>query len=258
MTMKVMTFNLRVHVESDGVNAWPHRYHAAAQAILAHGADIVCTQEGRLPMLRDLEGLLPDYAWVGIGRMGGQDDEYCAVFYNKTKLRAVEEGHFGLSEHPEQLGYMSWNTACPRMCTWVRLQAANSEEWMVFNTHLDHISEEAQRKGMALIRSRMADILSSAGVPSILTGDFNVGPDHPVIQELDEAGYVNAFSILPGGAQGVDATFHDFKGGLTGETIDYIYVTPGVTVEHVEVDRGQYDNRYPSDHYPVVASITRH
>ncbi|MFB9277498.1 endonuclease/exonuclease/phosphatase family protein [Cohnella cellulosilytica] len=257
MLAKIMTFNLRLNVASDGENAWPNRVKAAAEAIKRHDADIVGIQEGLLPMLRDLEPLLPEYAWVGEGREGGEQGEYSAIFYKRGKWKAEEVGGFGLSETPGKLGAMSWNTACPRMCTWARFKSAAGEELVVFNTHLDHLSDEAQTKGMELIRRRIERFRETTVLPVVLTGDFNVGPEHAVVSGLERAGYLNAYSVLPEGVRGVGRTFHDFLGGEPGEPIDYVFASPDLAIVGVEVDRGQYDGRYPSDHYPVIAEVSR-
>jgi len=253
--MKIMTFNLRTNVASDGFNAWPNRYTVAAGTIREHDADIVCVQEALHGMLQDLEGQLPDYAWVGEGRRGGLEDEFCAIFYKKEKLDLQDYGNFGLSENPERPGQQDWETACPRMCTWARFKSVQGEKFAVFNTHLDHISEEAQTKGMELIRKRIGLVREQTGMPAVLTGDFNVGPGHAVVKGLEEAGFLDAYSGLPGGAAAAGATFHDFKGGEEGEPIDYIFATPGIAFERLEVDRREYEDRYPSDHYPIIAVL---
>lgn len=258
--MKAMTFNLRVMVESDGDNAWNHRVRAAAQAVLHEQPDILCTQEGRYGMLQDLEAELPGYQWIGEGRRGGREDEHCAVFYDTAKWRLVEAGHFSLSEEPETLGTLSWGTSFPRMCTWVRLRSLwNGQEIAVFNTHLDHISHEAQIKGMELIRRRMEMLCQTLPEPLLLlAGDLNVEPDHPVICGLEQAGYRNAYAVLPPGPPETTPgqTFHDFQGGEDGLPIDYIFTSPGLHAEAVRVDRGRYEGRFPSDHYPVCAVLS--
>lgn len=249
----MLTFNLRVHVEQDGENAWPHRVEAAAEAVHASRADIVCTQEGKLAMLKDLQEQLPEYAWLGEGRSNGADDEYCAVFYLRESFQVMESGTFGLSERPDQLGFMSWQTACPRICTWARLQHKDGQSWLIFNTHLDHISEEARREGARLIVQRMEQISGALGIPAVLCGDFNCEPDSEAIRILEQAGMRSVYSALrerPG------RTFHGFHGGESGEPIDYIFVQAQVGIVSANVDRSLYGGRYPSDHYPVGARIT--
>lgn len=251
-----MTFNLRTNVPSDGENAWPMRPEAVARAILRHDPDIVCAQEALYAMLLDLEPLLEKYSWVGEGRRGGQNDEFCAIWFKKRKASVAESGSFGLSEKPERLGELGWGADYPRMCTWARLRMTDGGELAVFNTHLDHVSESAQVNGMRLVMDRIGELRERTGASVALTGDFNVGPAHAVVRELEQAGYVNGYSSLPGGAAAAGATFHDFRGGEAGEPIDYIFASPDVAVSRIEVDRGRYEGRYPSDHYPVCAVLS--
>jgi endonuclease/exonuclease/phosphatase family metal-dependent hydrolase len=256
MNLKVMTFNLRVMVADDGENAWGLRYRAVAAAIKKSGADIVCTQEAMLPMLEDLQAFLPEYGWIGQGRQGGNTDEHCAVFYRKEALQAADSGHFGLSECPDLPGFLSWNTACPRMCTWIRFRSVLGGECFVFNTHLDHVSDEAKENGIRLVIDRMNRCRAHSGLPAVLAGDFNSRPGSRVIRLLEEAGYRNAYSMAPGIQPNIGKTWHGFEGGAGGEPIDYIFVSPEVSVLSVSVDRERYDGRYPSDHYPVEASLS--
>lgn len=250
MQLNLMTFNLRVHVLEDGDNAWPNRIAGAAEAIKQASADIVCTQEGTPAMLRDLQAMLPDYRSIGTSRSSGTEDECCAIFYKQDVVTLIESGHFGLSEHPEQLGYMSWDTACPRMCTWVKFGNREGKEWIVYNTHLDHVSHEAREKGIELILSRMNG--SNNLIPVMLTGDFNCEPSSRTIELIDESGLISAFSVLE---EPLSRTYHAYQGGDTGSPIDYIYVSKAARISSATIDRSLYNGRYPSDHYPITAAI---
>lgn len=253
MEIKVMTFNLRIHVQQDGANAWPNRILEAAEVIKQSGASIICTQEGSFAMLKDLEMLLPDYAWHGEGRQGGQEDEHCAIFYLRNHMEVIDSGTFGLSEYPEQLGYKSWETGCPRICTWAKLRMSDGQICCIFNTHLDHMSEEARTRGIQLIVERMDTMCSENGIPAVLAGDFNSYPESDVIRILNETGLKSAYSALK--ENRVGRTYHGFDGGEKGEPIDYIYVTREVQIESVQVIRSMYNGRYPSDHYPIAAVL---
>ncbi|REE78902.1 endonuclease/exonuclease/phosphatase family metal-dependent hydrolase [Paenibacillus taihuensis] len=250
LKLHIMTFNLRVHVLDDGDNAWPNRIAEAAEAIKHAQADIVCTQEGTPSMLRDLQELLPEYRSLGASRSSGTEDECCAIFYKSDVVTLKESGHFGLSEHPEQLGYMSWDTACPRMCTWAKFSNREGGEWIVYNTHLDHVSEEARQKGIQLILSRMNS--ARIQLPAMLTGDFNCEPESSVIELINEAGLTSAFSVLD---EPLSRTYHAFQGGDTGSPIDYIYVSQNTRLVSCVIDRSLYNGRYPSDHYPITAAV---
>ncbi|SFI50449.1 Metal-dependent hydrolase, endonuclease/exonuclease/phosphatase family [Paenibacillus sp. UNC496MF] len=260
MAWTVMTFNLRNSSANDGDNAWPNRIGAAAATIRAHAPSLFGIQEGFLHMLEELNALLPDYAWIGEGRGGGTEDEHCAIFYRKADFDLLEQGQFWLSETPEQAGSVGWDSSLPRICTWGRFRAAGSpeREIAVYNTHLDHIGEQAREQGMRLVLRSMAR--EGQDRPAILMGDFNAEPGDRVIRFLrgqtdidgDRSELTDAYAALeasPG------RTFHDFRGGTEGEPIDYLFVNAPLTVSAVQVDRGDIDGRYPSDHYPVIARI---
>lgn len=254
MELGVMTFNLRINVKQDGANSWPNRILEAAEVIKESGASVICTQEGSYSMLKDLEVLLPEYAWIGQGRMGGHEDEHCAIFFHRNSLEVVNSGTFGLSEYPEQIGTKSWDTSCPRICTWIQLQKPDGQLCCIFNTHLDHMSSEAREKGIQLIVERMDTMRSDSGIPAVLAGDFNSNPDSDVIRYLNEMGLHNAFSIVE--ERAAVRTYHGFDGGETGEPIDYIFVTKEIRIESVHINRKKYNGRYPSDHYPVSVLLT--
>jgi endonuclease/exonuclease/phosphatase family metal-dependent hydrolase len=249
-----MTFNLRYNEVKDGDNAWPHRVDQAAGLIRRYRPAAVGTQEGLLPMLTDLQQRLPAYAWVGEGRGGGHEDEHNAIFFDTSLLRVQEWGQFWLSETPERPNSVSWDSSLPRICTWARLQslAEPGLEWMLYNTHLDHIGQEARMKGTALICSRMGSRFEAgAPLPAVLTGDFNAWPSNPAIMRT-RSELFDAYRTLDGD---VGMTAHSFKGGTKGYPIDYIFASGDVSVSEAQVIRDNVGGRYPSDHYPVLARM---
>ncbi len=255
-TAVVMTFNLRRATWMDGRNAWRHRKGSAAEAIRAAGADVVGTQEGSHAMLLELNALLPGYAWVGEGRRGGARDETNAILYRADRWEPERSGTFWLSETPERPGSRAWGAAFPRICTWAlfRSRCRDGLRWAVFNTHLDHISASARRRGIELVAARAPDV--AEGVPLALTGDFNAKPGGEVAETLREAGWRNAFDAMPGGAAEAGATYHAFRGGgERGRPIDYIYYKAFAEEVEAFVDRAVYRGQYPSDHYPVAARL---
>ncbi|WP_349408487.1 endonuclease/exonuclease/phosphatase family protein [Pseudalkalibacillus sp. SCS-8] len=257
MELKAMTFNLRVDLPQDGKNAWAHRKDKVKHMLGKHRPLIIGTQEGTLPMLKDISHLLPDYQWLGEGRRGGLEDEFCAIFYRGEELEVLNSGQFWLSEQPDVPGSISWDSDFPRICTWAYFQSKihRQESFLHFNTHLDHVSQQAREKGIQLILEKIQQLHAKEGVPVILTGDFNAEPDQKAIRYIDE--YVSdtltlqdAFSqITPG------KTFHSFEGGFKGKPIDYIFTTPDVHILSTEIDRSEVNGGYPSDHYPVLTTL---
>jgi endonuclease/exonuclease/phosphatase family metal-dependent hydrolase len=88
----------------------------------------------------------------------------------------------------------------------------------------------------------------------IITGDFNAGEDNPAIATL-RGPFVDTFRIDRPDEQNA-GTFTGFKfGNTTGDKIDYVLVEPGTEVMSAEIVRFSRNERYPSDHFPVVARV---
>lgn len=78
----------------------------------------------------------------------------------------------GFQKHLRRLGSKSWDTACIRIVTWLKLKHRSSgKELLYINTHLDHKSKMARQKGAELISERVKQ--ESEGKTVIITGDFN-------------------------------------------------------------------------------------
>lgn len=213
-----------------------------------------------MKMLQELQQRLPLYEWVGEGRRGGHKGEFNAIFYHKKKLRLLEHGQFWLSMTPDKPGSVGWDGRFPRICTWARFALAKGSvpELRVYNTHLDHMGNRARMEGAALIWETILRHQAQFGPsPVILSGDFNAGPDHDVIRFLSgesvfEAGRAeleNAFAD----PKKAGRTFHGFRGGKSGEPIDFLFGGFGASPLHGDVIRSKHNGRYPSDHYPVTA-----
>ncbi len=262
MKFKVMSFNLRYKNQFDGENGWYYRRDKVIKMITDNDPLIVGTQEGLFPVITELDQLLDDYNYVGEGRLGGTKGEYSAIFYKKDQLEIVASDQFWLSETPTEVGSKSWGSSLPRICTWTHFRSiANpKKEFICFNTHLDHMSQEAREQGILLIWKNMLEALSQKSLPLILTGDFNSETDNEVVEFLRGKTTIDgvcpdirdAYTVLDGE---IGTTFHDFTGKIEGEPIDYIFVTPDITVLNVKVDRRKIDGIYPSDHYPVISEL---
>lgn len=261
MDFTAMTFNLRLNVTSDGDNAWPNRSKQVISLFQRYSPLVLGTQEVLQDMLRDLEAGLPDYKWIGEGREGGQKGEYNTIFYKADELKLLSHGQFWLSEQPDRPGLRSWDSACPRICVWAHFESKSdpNKRFKLFNTHLDHISVQAQEEGIKLVLRTMEEHYRAEPVPMILMGDFNSSPTDPALRLLRNHGdgslpaLIDCFADIetpPG------RTFHNFHGGEEGEPIDYIFVSKEIGRQSTTVIRDSEEGRYPSDHYPVAAAIS--
>ncbi len=259
--LRIMTFNIRMNTPADGDNAWPLRKDIAAGTIAFHKADIAGLQEVLRDQLLDLQALLPDYGWVGVGRDDGRESgEYNPIFYLKARFELLASSTFWLSETPDRPGVKGWDAACPRVVTWARLRDRWTGRTLVaFNTHFDHIGETARRESAALVLQRMPII--AAGRPVVLTGDLNCTREDAAYRTLVFGN--GAFSVLRdarGAARGVPYgppySFNGFRPEVRpGPPIDHIFVGPSFEVLRAGVLPGAWGGRFVSDHNPVLAEV---
>lgn len=235
-----MTFNLRRDVEADGENRWSHRRDDVARLLDHEAPHVIGTQEGLAHQLADLDARLPRYRRVGGCRRGDGSDEANAVFYDPTRLLLVAAGDVWLSDTPEQPGSATWGNRHPRMATWARFtDQETGHSFTLVNTHLDHESATARRRG--------AEFLARRFPHAILVGDFNAVPGDDVHRFLT--------SSWRDGLHDVHApTFHGFR-GEPFVRFDYVLAPRGVLVASCRVARHRHEGRFPSDHDPVVADL---
>lgn len=256
--LKVMTFNLRYNNPEDGPNAWPHRQEMVAAVFTEQAVDFAGLQEVLAGMIGDLQRLLPQYAFIGVGREDGkQKGEYAPIFYRRDKFVCEKQGTFWLSPTPEEVGSKGWDAALARIATWgVFRDKGSNREFFFMNTHFDHRGDEARRQSAKLLIERCAAL--GKGLPVVLSGDFNSTAEMSAIRTLVSDGRLKltnteAVSHTPhtGGA----VSFNDFGKTTEGEVIDYIFVGPGIDVASHAFLPIIKDGVYVSDHWPAVSEI---
>ena len=251
-TLRVMTFNVRLPMASDGPERWDARRDLFVKTIREQHPDVFGTQELYKAQGDYVVAKLPGYKWFGMGRKGNDGDEHMGVFYRTDELRVLDSGNFWLSDTPDVPGSISWGTLFPRMVTWARFQRKDDgRTFILFDTHLPYRESDdvAREKGAAVILKRIAKLPTDE--PFVLTGDFNTTPDSRVHAMLTRH-LQDAWLVAPH-RSGPDKTFHDFTGKPT-ERIDWILVR-GFHVENVRTVTTHEGKLYPSDHFPVVADL---
>ena len=253
----VMSFNIR-YAHTTPPNLWGDRRAAVREVIVDSGADIVGTQEGLYQQVVDMDRDLPDFDWVGVGREGGSHGEFMAVFYRPIRLVPLEYDHFWLSDTPAQIGSKSWGNNIPRMVTWVRFRDLLTEqEFYLVNTHFDHQSQPARERSAALLLERVEDF--DPDLPVIVTGDFNAeAPGNPAYETLTAAGAFSDTWVETQEAEPEFGTFHNFEGpeAAAGRArIDWILTRGEVETIASEILTHETGGQYPSDHFPVTATL---
>ncbi len=254
--VRVMSFNIRYGTAPDGDNSWPHRAGLVTQVIGDFAPHVLGVQEALRGQMAALSHVFPLYDMVGLGRDADGSGEYSAVLFRADRFDLADAGTFWLSETPKAPGSRSWGNNLPRICTWVRLfDETNDQRFLVMNTHWDHESQPARLHGGELIAKRIAE-LAAPGEPVIVMGDFNATPDNPAMLALVAGGRLkDTFTTLHPDERDT-GTFNGFGQQLGANKIDAILATDHWQVEAAAIDRTQFNGRYPSDHFPVTATVT--
>lgn len=281
-TIRVGSYNIRYVAGDRGTeNDWQKRRADLVAQVRSLNFDAFGLQEVDPEQMHDLRTDLPEFAFVGEHRNPDRKSgEASPVAYRKDRFDLVEAKTFWLSETPDVPGSMtkSWDAACRRVCTYAILSDRRTGKRLCYvNAHVDFRSP-ANEKGMRLILDRMKDF--AAGIPVVFTGDHNcVETDKS--SEMASGVLKNALYASESPPEGPWLTLCLFprrdslipcveaiktpiservsKEGCNkfGVRIDYIYVSPSVRVLNYRTDstlRHGLD-LYPSDHFPVVATL---
>jgi endonuclease/exonuclease/phosphatase family metal-dependent hydrolase len=259
--LRAMTFNIRYGTAPDGDHAWPHRRHLAFHVIRDFDPAVLGVQEALRFQLDEIRAELPHYGEVGVGREdGAQEGEYSAILYDQRRLDLLEHGTFWLSDTPDVPGSTTWGNRITRVATWARFREPDAGiTFYVFNTHWDHESQPARLNSAYLLLDRIR-ARAFPDDPLLLMGDFNAGEDNPAFQALiaapapGSAPLYDTFRAVHPHARDT-GTYHVFTGDRTGDRIDAILASPRWQTLDAEIVRFSRDGLYPSDHFPVTATL---
>lgn len=255
--LRVMTFNLRTATARDGDDAWPHRRELLVRVIREYDPDFLGVQEAQRSQLDALAKAFPELAKAGVGREADGGGEYTAVFFRDSRFDLADAGTFWLSDQPDAPGSRTWGNNLPRISTWVRLlDRASNRRFVVFNTHWDHESQPARLRSGALMAEEVA-ARAAAGDPVLVMADFNCGERDPAMAALTRDGELlkDTFRVVHPDEKNIN-TFNGFGKRPNKAKIDGILATPQWRVLDAEIVRTHEGQRYPSDHYPVTATVS--
>ncbi len=251
--INIISYNIRLNLASDGVNAWPNRKDDVKALVKFYDTDILCVQEA-LPEQFDELLVNTDFDVVGVGRDDGKrKGEFSAIYFNKKRFVKKDGGTFWLSLTPD-VPSKGWDAALNRICSWVKLyDRSNKKEFIVFNTHYDHIGVQARIESAKLIKQKIQQIAPT--LPVVFTGDLNVTPETEAIATI-KSFLTDSKEISIEPPYGPTGTFNAFKwDSPLKDKIDYIFVNKAFKVQKFAVLSDSKDQRYYSDHLPVFAKL---
>jgi len=253
--VKVMSFNIRLSVESDKENAWTERKADVAELLMYYHPDFFGVQEALPEQMRDMKASLNNYSYVGVGRDDGKEKgEFSALFYDTEKLQVLKSGTFWLSETPEKPS-KGWDAAYNRVCTYAVFKDKKSKkEFLAMNIHFDHVGNVARVKSSELILKKAKE-LNPKNLPLVLSGDFNLTEDTEPIQILSK-NLEDTFYKAEKKHYGPAGTFTGFNiSEVPKERIDYIFVKGFKIKSHRHINDRRENLLYPSDHFPVLVDL---
>ena len=267
----VGTYNIRYQNNDDSRNGngWTKRCPVVCDQLNFEHPDIFGTQEVLESQLHDMLQRLDGYDYIGVGRDDGKTKgEYAAIFYDKQRLRLVENGHFWLSETPDKPS-LGWDAACIRICTWGKFEVVQDNgtalhtdgtmglQFYFFNLHMDHVGVKARREAAKLVVERIGQMAGDK-LPVVLTGDFNVDQNDEIYGIFTQSGLVDSYTAarLRFAENGTFNAYHQER--KTSSRIDHVFVSPQFYVDRYGVLTNTYwadSQRLPSDHYPVFVRL---
>ena len=266
--MKIMTCNIRCSTANDpGEDGWTHRKALCFEVIRSRKPDVICCQEVREDQYADLVEGFPEFDLFGVPDEPMNYDPVNTILYRRDAFDRPAASAFWLSETPHVPGSFSWESACIRLATWVRLvERSTQKEFVVVNTHLDHRSQPG-RENQARIINEWASVFPPE-TPIILTGDMNCDRRNPAIVAFKDAAWRSAYEAVHG-EDDPGTTVHWFLGPRALEKtrtldflpddlgkIDWIFLRGDVHATDAEIVRDHDAGRYPSDHYFLAADLT--
>lgn len=250
-TFIVMSYNIRCWTFLDiEKKSWFYRASLVLDNIESIKPDIMGFQEVTSIQYKYLQNKLEGFDSIIEYRDNTLWSEGCPIFFNSNKYELIKSDTFWLSETPQRIS-KSWGAANYRICSYVILHDKQTNlQLAVFNTHLDHQSEEARIRGIEVIQD-MINTLSD--MPIILMGDFNATESTEtylyITEKFKDAKYF-AYECS------TESTFQNWGKETGGDPIDYIMIcSNNFQVEKYYIENEVYNGVYPSDHFPVCVEI---
>ena len=250
--IKMMSYNLRCISPTDlGKKSWFYRADLIIDDIENEKPGIIGFQEATKWHYAYLIDTLKGYDSVITYRDDAFNSEGCPIFYNTALYKLVDKGSFWLSETPEIMS-KSWGAQYNRVCSYVILSDnTTGEDFVVLNTHLSHVSDEARINGIKVVLDKIAEFGS---LPSVIMGDFNAEEGSQtyisVTENFDDAKYATENT----------SDSHTYQGWGNPEKykrIDYFMVSEkGIKVNSYNVLSGIHNGTYSSDHCPIVLEFS--
>jgi endonuclease/exonuclease/phosphatase family metal-dependent hydrolase len=255
--ISITSANIRFENPQDGPHDWPNRKDFLAEILNHQNLDLLGTQEGRQPQLRDLEFLLNELKLCDQNRDWIEERMYPCIFYNPKTIEVIDSGDIWLSQTPNIPGSSDFDSAFPRLATWIQGRDIESRQlFYFFNCHLDHVKEDTRIEQIRVLCDELLQ-LNKTNLPIIISGDFNTSPTGPVRKMIiKKLNYIVDPWIEFNKKE--ETSFHKFDGkDPTGESkrIDWILHSSTFHCDEINLIKDSRNGIFPSDHFFVQAKL---
>ena len=250
--LRVMSCNVRCISPTDlGKKSWFYRADLIMQGVQKEQPSVIGFQEVTKWHYSYLCDTLGMYDSVITYRDDAFNSEGCPIFYRSDIYTLIDKGSFWLSETPDVMS-KSWGAQFNRVCSYVILKDnATGTEFVVFNTHLSHVSDEARINGIQVVLDKIKEFGS---LPAVLMGDLNAEEDSQTYKSATvnflDTKYQTENTMT-------SCTYQAWGEQLDKNCIDYILVSKtGFKTNSYKVVTDTYDGVYSSDHFPLSVSLS--
>jgi endonuclease/exonuclease/phosphatase family metal-dependent hydrolase len=239
---KLLSFNVRLDLESDGENRWLNRKARVIDFLNKQKCEIIGFQEVTPKIYEEIKEGLPEYGHVGTFRY--YLDEATPIFYMKKHVNLIESDTFWLSDTPNEISKYE-NSFFYRIATYAVFET-QSDLLIYVNTHLDYHSDDLSFKQLNVLLKKIEGIRKRYhDARVVIGGDFNQVPG---TRTIDLAGTKYRPTYEQEGA-----TYHGFGSCQPGLMLDYFFI--------IGIERHKFriieEKHYLSDHHPIELTIKK-
>lgn len=234
---------------------WSHRGPMIVSRIQELNPDVVCLQEVEAAHWTDLYASLVPLGWEGIfAKKGMSRVDGCALLYRTgtASLQQSEAVYFSdgtpPSGHLALVGVLATGIGLVRVAsTHLRWQADTSEP----ESHIGYRQAAELLRRLSSTATTATTATTGATDVTIICGDLNIPPQHPLVQLFLDHGFSDAYAASPqwtcapnGRPARIDYIFASGAARAVGERVPALQ--QATLLPNVE---------QPSDHLPITARI---
>ena len=232
----VMSFNLRNEVSGDP-QTLDERKGIIRQIILDNAPDVLGVQELAADWMSDWLSEQLKTAGYDKYLSSGQFGSPKIIYYKRNRFSRTAQGTFQMQFTDDRAG------------TWVILQDKEGGiRYFFCNSHWTTVSSSERVATANIILNIIRN--NSQGLPVIALGDFNATPGTTEIATIKNSGGIS----LSCAHNEKGNTYHSWT-GKGSKKIDWILHSGKLSVTEAKVITTNYNGCYPSDHFPVKATM---